>query len=346
MTGKTKTAVRDKLRDLQRQVDDGVPVANGALTFGQLLDRWLADALPSRSRVTSQNTRDNYRWAAERHLKPALGSKRLRTLRPEDVEGLLQRMAAEGKSRNTVVRVRSVAVAALKWAQRRDLVARNAAELSEVPAEARAPDEGRSLTVEQAKTFLEAAAGDRLEGLVVTGLMLGLRPGELLGLRWDDVDLDAGHVHVRQALKRERGALVLGEVKTKRSRRSLTIPTPVVEALRAHRARQAAERLRAGQLWQEHGLVFASEVGTPIDPSNLRRTIHRIATKAGLGHWHPHELRHSAASLLSAAGVPLESVADLLGHVDTRMLERVYRHGVKPTVDVAVTPMEAMFGTR
>ncbi len=206
VTGRTKTAVRNKLRVLQAQANAGLPVADGGLTFGTYLDAWLSDVLPARAKVRSTNTIDNYRWAVERHLKPALGSKRLRSLTPEDIESVLGRLAAAGMARNSVMRVRSVAVMALKHAQRRDLVARNAAELAEMPAGARPPQEGRSLTVEQAGRLLAVAEEDHFGPLIVVGLMLGLRPGELCGLRWSDVDIEGRTLHVRQSLKRERGA--------------------------------------------------------------------------------------------------------------------------------------------
>lgn len=349
VTGQTKAAVKTKLRAIQHQAETGLPVTDGSLTFGRYLDRWLAEVLPARAKVKSSNTIDNYRWAVERHLKPTLGAKRLRALSPEDIEGLLRQLAETGMARNSVMRVRSVAVMTLKHAQRRDLVARNSAELAEMPAGARAPEEGRSLTVEQAARLLAVAEGDPLGPLVVSGLMLGLRPCELCGLRWCDVDLEGRVLHVRQSRKRERGpdgreVLRFGEPKTAKSRRSLTMPAPVVVALQRQRALQARERLVVGAAWQDHDLVFANSVGAPIDPSNLRRVFARLTERAGLGPWHPNELRHSACSLLSAAGVPLEHVADILGHDGTRMAARFYRHAVTPAVGAAVAPMEAMFG--
>ena len=201
------------------------------------------------------------------------------------------------------------------------------------------------MTVEEAKAVLSAAEGDRLEALYLCGLMLGLRPGELLGLTWADVDLDAGVVHVRRSLKRERAGMRLGDPKTPKSRRSLDLPPKVAEALARHRKDQAAERLLVGPAWDASwDLVFCTASGKPIDPSNLRRMFKALTNSAGIGDWHPHELRHSAASLLSASGVPLEQIADLLGHDGTRMTALVYRHAVAPTVGAGVAPMTEMFG--
>jgi integrase len=232
---------------------------------------------------------------------------------------------------------------ALAVAERRGKVGRNVARIAEMPA-TRPSRERRSLTREQAAALVAAAAEDRLGALIVTGLMLGLRPGELAGLQWTAVDLKSGRLMVDGSLKRERGQLRLGETKTPRSRRPLTLPPPVVETLRAHRQRQREERLRAGRAWADTGLVFCTEVGTAIDPSNLRRAFRRVTERAGLGRWTPNELRHSAASLLSDAGVPLEVIADVLGHASTRMLERHYRHQVRPSLDAHVAPMTELFG--
>ncbi len=122
------------------------------------------------------------------------------------------------------------------------------------------------------------------------------------------------------------------------------LPNLVVEALKAHERIQADERLGAGTTWIDLDLVFPTTIGTPMSPSNLRRDLNVLTEAAGLGRWSPNELRHSAASLLSASGVPLEQIADLLGHTDTRMLLKHYRHPISRTVDAAVGPMERMFG--
>lgn len=175
-------------------------------------------------------------------------------------------------------------------------------------------------------------------------LMLGLRPGELTGLRWDGVDLKVGTLAVAGSLKRERGQLKLGETKTARSRRTLALPQPVLTALRAHDKRQKMERLRVGSAWRSTGLVFTTEVGTPIDPSNLRRATKALCEAAEVAVVSPNELgRHSAASLLYDAGMPLDAIADLLGHQSTRMLEQHYRHRVRASFNAHVEHMEALF---
>ena len=214
-------------------------------------------------------------------------------------------------------------------------------------AETRKRVQRRSLTVDQARTLLKASSGDRLHALWATMLMLGLRPGEAAALQWDAVDLDNLVLHVRKNLRKVDTVFELSdELKTKRSRRSLDIPPPLVEALRSHRDYQDLERKQAGPAWSTDwdGLVFTSLTGTPLDPSNVRRDFSRLTEATGLGHWSPNELRHTAASLLSAEGVPLEYIGDVMGHESTRMTSQVYRHLVTPSIGAAAGPMGEIFG--
>jgi integrase len=265
----------------------------------------------------------------------------VRQLSAEDVSLCLQDLALAGYSRASLDKVRGVLVQVLRHAERQGLVARNVAAIVPTPAGPRS--EGRSLTVDQARALLEAADGHPLEAAFIVALTSGLRPGELLGLQWQDVDLEQGLLRVSRAVRRVGGAVQLGPTKTGGSRRQLRLPAGGVEALRQHRARQIAQADVMGEQWQDLGLVFATSRGTLLDPANLRRALRTVTEQAGLGRWHPHELRHSAASLLSAAGVPLEEVADVLGHTSTRVTSATYRHRTTPTVDAAARPMEVLF---
>jgi integrase len=341
-TARTYAEARSKLRELQAEAKAGV-VGVGRLTVGAYMDDWLVNVLPARD--VSVATVENYATMIHKHIIPALGRTRLDQLRADEVDKLLRGMAAAGKARSTIRLARTVLVLALNHAERRDMVRRNVARLSIIPP---APTrQSRSLTVSQARSLLAAARGDRLEAAWVTMLLLGLRPGEVFALTWQDVDQEAGILHVRQAIKRAGGnTFTVGEPKTARSHRSLDLPGLVAESLRSHRARQAAERLSAGSSWQDTGLVFTTTVGTMIDPANARRSFGRVTEAAGLGRWHPHEARHSTVSILSAAGVRLEEVADVVGHAPgSKMTGDVYRHHVNPSVNAAKATMDELFGT-
>jgi len=332
--GSTEAEVLKKLRQAQRSAEMGV-IPDDRITVGQWLDRWLQEILPGR---VSPATLDNYTTISNTHLKPTIGQKRLSKLTPDDVQRLLRAKEREvrnpgdddaepvlGYSVSTIRRIRAVLVQAIKQAERWGLVVRNVAALTDGPKQVR--HEGRSLTIEEAKTLLLAASDHRLEAAFCLMLTLGLRRGEVLGLSWTDLDLDSGQLTIRWALpaSRKGEGLVLRQPKAG-SRRSIMVPRQVVRSLNAHRRRQAAERLRAGETWTDSGLVFTTEGGAAIDPRNFHRTMSALAEKAGLGHWHPHELRHSAASIMLAQGVPLEVVSEVLGHSSIRMTKDVYGH--------------------
>jgi len=345
VSGKDRETCAARLIEVQAELSQGLP-AGGTDRLGPFLKWWLGTLEAKATAETkSVNTVDNATWAVERWIKPALGGKRLRELEPEHVEQLLATMVAAGKSRRTVARVKSYLGQALAAAERRGKVRRNVARIAEMPA-TKAPAERRFLSPDEARKVLKAAGGDRLEALFVTALMLGLRPGELTGLRWVDVDLATGTLAVTGSLKTERGKLRLGDTKTSRSRRRLDLPAPVLGALRRHRKHQLKEHRAAGASWVDSGLVFTTSIGTPIHRSNLRRALRALTERAKVPNVSPNELgRHSAASLLHDAGVPLEVIADLLGHASTRMLEQHYRHRVRATMSAHVAPMEHLFGS-
>ena len=161
----------------------------------------------------------------------------------------------------------------------------------------------------------------------------GMRRGEVLGLHWSALDWKAGTLEVTHGVKRvkdrdassgRRTRLVVSELKTPKSRRTLSLTPELVARFRQHRARQAEAQMAAGTLWQDHGLIFASEVGTPMDPDNFSHSFVRLCERAGLGHWHPHELRHSGASLMLAQGTPLHVVSEVLGHASIAITKDVY----------------------
>jgi len=219
-------------------------------------------------------------------------------------------------------------------------VGRNVATLVDPPRSQR-PDV-TPLSPLQARAFLMAAQGDRLEALYSVAIALGLRQGEALGLRWADVDLDAGTLRVRHALQRIDGTLQLVEPKTKRSRRTIPMPPTVTATLRAHRVRQREERLVAGARWQEHDLIFPSTIGTPADARNVVRRFHAILDRAGLPAMRFHDLRHTCASLLLAQHIPPRVVMEILGHSNISMTLDIYSHVTPALQREAAQGMETL----
>ena len=209
----------------------------------------------------------------------------------------------------------------LKWG----LVARNAASLVDGP---RVPhSEIQPFTPEEARSFLEAVKQERLAGLYCVAIAAGLRQGEALGLTWEDIDLEAGTVSVRQALHYARGAFHLVEPKTPRSRRTIALPAVAVAALRRHRARHAEERLAAGSLWEnDWGLVFTTTAGRPLQGPAVTRGFQQVLARAGLRRQRFHDLRHACASLLLSEGVHPRVVMETLGHSQIGLTMNTYSH--------------------
>jgi integrase len=339
--GHTLAEVMQRKREVQVSVVRHIPLPDERRTTGEFLEWWLRELLPGTVR---DRTVEGYRGYVERYMKPAFGSVPLVKLGPEHVLAMLRSMEARGLSPTTRTQARAILRRALNQALRWEWVHRNVAALVDSPGTPR-PKTDDVLTYDEACRLLAAAKGDRLEALWVLILAVGLRRGEALGVRWDAVDLDKGTLRVEAALDRVKGAgIVRVEPKTDRSRRTVLLPAMVVDALRSHRARQAAERLAACSLWEDHGLVFTTDVGTPIDPANATHRFQSLTARAGLGHRRLHALRHTAATLLLEQGVPLDLIADTLGHASFAFTKDVYAHATPKRRREAALAMDAMFG--
>lgn len=227
-------------------------------------------------------------------------------------------------STRMVQSVHAVLRNALESAVREEIIPRNAAKLVKVPVPKYKVNRG--LTMPQAREVLKAAEEHRLSALYVLALCLGLRRGELLGLRWVDVDLDGAKLEVIQTLQRVGGRLQFVRPKTNDSERTVPLPSICVEALLEHRRRQFAERSDHWKDWDEHGLVFPSRRGTPMEPDNLRRSWGAIRKAAGLADMRFHDLRHTCVTLLLNLGVPPQVVRDIVGHSDIEVTMTIYAH--------------------
>jgi integrase len=244
----------------------------------------------------------------------------------------------------TVRKIHSTLHKALSQAVSDGLVPRNAAD---VKAPRPAPDEMHPLSEEEARTFLETAqaSGDRFEALYVVAITTGLRRGELLGLRWKDADLERGTLRVGRALVREGGRHALGETKTKRGRRQVNLTPRTVSALKGHRKRQLEETMRLAGLYKDHGLIFASTVGTPVNPENLvKRSFKPLLKSGGLPEIRFHDLRHTCATLLLGQGVHPKIVQELLGHATIAMTLDTYSHYLPSMGDQASGAMGEALG--
>jgi integrase len=319
--GKTRRDVQDKLKAAQRDLDNGLDLSSRQQTVGQFLDRWLEDVVRPSVRL---KTHHSYAQMVRLHLKPELGHIPLTKLTPQHVQAMMTRKTAAGLSPRTVQYIRAVLRRALGQAMKWSLVGRNVATLVDPPRSMRKPVQ--PLTAEQARHFIDATKNDRLGPLFQVAITTGLRQGELFGLRWQDVDLDAGTLAVRHALQRIGGEPTFVEPKTALSRRSITLPASAIAALRSQRIRQLEMRLAAGTAWQDWELVFTSSIGTPLEPSNVTKRLHALLEGAGLPRQRFHDLRHCAASLLLAGGVAPRTIMGILGHSQISLTMNTYAH--------------------
>lgn len=337
--GRTRREVVERLRQKQNDIANGSLVADERVTVERWLNHWVREILPNRvaNGTLSVSTYHSYADSVRRHLNPGLGHIRLTKLQATDVD----RLIAERRvlySANTLRIIRTTLRKAMRDGQKAGIVpqsARNAVELSEPVSISRRADD--FLTLEESRRLLDQVHGDRLEAIYVILLSLGLRRGEALGLFWEDIDFDARLITIRRSLKRTRlmpgdiesgtrsTQLELGSPKTAGSWRTQSLPAICFDALICHRARQAEERLAAVS-WENPNLVFATPIGTMIDPSNLAKEFANHAKNAALGHRNLHQLRHSAATIMLAQGVPLHDVSHVLGHSTLSVTSDIYGH--------------------
>jgi len=334
---KTRADAATKLAAVLKTAQDQLPIPPERGTVGQFLEDWLANTA---KRTVRPSTFVSYEGLVRVHLVPELGKVPLIKLSPQHVERMINRKLAAGLSPRRVEYMRAVLRRALNDALRWGLVARNVATLVTPPRAERY--EIRPLDPEQARRFLDTVRGDRLEALYSVALAVGLRQGEALGLRWQDVDFDKGVIYVRRALQRIGGSLQLVEPKTTRSRRAVVLPTTVTTALQQHRARQVAERLAAGSEWIDADLVFCTPMGRPLDASNVTHAFQKHLARAGLPRQRFHDLRHACASLLLAQGVSPRVVMEILGHSQVALTLDTYSHVLPSLTAEAAARMAAI----
>ena len=325
--GATSAEARAALKVAVRRAELGRPTTDSGMTLSTWLATWEGTALAASAR--RESTKYTYVRTATVHLVPSLGNVRLRDLRAHHVEGLMVSLERAGYSGSTRRMVLQVLRAVLSTAVRDGLLAANPTDTVQRPRQT-ATKETVWYSPEQTLRLLSAGKGERWSPLLVTVAYLGLRIGEALALRWEDVDLDEGTLRVTGTLTRHGYAvLTRTEPKSAKSRRSLPLPPAVRVALGDQRRAQAAERLKAGELWRDTGAIFTIEDGWWVEPRSVSRWYTQVAAKAGVGgSW--HSLRHSTATLLLTSGVPMTVVSAVLGHADVRTTVGVYGH-VGPT---------------
>jgi integrase len=337
--GRTRAEVAQALTAALRARDQGLPLPTGGLTLAAYLKRWLEHVQAS----VRPRTFEKFESVCRLHIIPDLGHIQITKLTPDAVQMLLNRKLAAGLAPQSVRHIRTVLGVALKRALKWNLVARNVSALTTGPRVERAPVE--TLSEEQANRLLDSIASHRLAALYTMALTVAMRRGEVLGTRWDDIDLDNRQLHVNQSLQRAGGKLQLLPLKTKSSTRPITIPDRLLVALKRHRIRQKEEQLAAGPEWRgnAHNLVFISTIGTSIEPRNMVRQFKVLLAKAGLGDAKFHSLRHTCATLLFEHGAHPKQVQALLGHSRISTTLDAYTHVVQSTRDDTASRIDDIF---
>ncbi|MFJ2014715.1 tyrosine-type recombinase/integrase [Streptomyces globisporus] len=337
--GKTWAECDAKRRDLLAKVDQGVPVPTRSAKLSEWLPYWLDNVVKPRRKLS---TYDKYEAHVRLYLVPMIGGKRLESLGVADVRRCLVQLekkttAATAKEAHRVLRT------ALTAACREELITRNVASLVEPPrAKSR---ELSPWSLDETLIFLAAARKDPLYAAFVLAITMGLRRGELVGLRWTDLDLDRRVLYVRQQTQRRRGILYDDDPKGRR-RRAVPLPAMCIAPLRWHRMRQAEAKARAGEAWQEGGHVFVTRTGRPVEPRNVYRSFTRLAESAGLRVIRLHDARHGCATILTAAGVAPRVVMEILGHSQISITMDVYTHVVQDTQREAISHMDRLLKRR
>jgi integrase len=323
LSGKRREEVANKLAKALSNRADGFVFDAGDLTVGEYLRRWLTDSVRSSVR---HSTYHSYRRQVERYVVPAIGGIKLTKLTHMHVQGLYRQMQDRGLSPRTVQYTHAIIHRALKQAMRWSMIQRNVCEAVDVPQVRR--DEMQPMNAEQTRTLLRTARGERLEAFYVLAVHTGMRPGELLGLRWEDVALSdaGGTLQVSRALSEGE----LTTPKTKRSRRRIKLGVGSAKALNAHRERLLKEQTDKAGLWRDHGLVFPSAVGTPLCHRNVVRSFKALLKRAGLpSSIRLYDLRHTCATLLLSRNVHRKYVQELLGHASIAQTLDTYSHVIE-----------------
>ncbi len=332
-SAKKKGEAEKALRQAMADADRGLVFDVGTLKLGAYLeDKWLPDIKDTVRRKTFAQ----YESVVRCHLAPALGRLKLVSLTPAHVRALYRKKLDFGLAPRTVQYIHTTLNKALKQAVMDSLIPCNVTEAVKAPQALK--KEVRPLNPNQIKALLRAARGDRLEVLYLFAIHTGLRRSEILGLKWTDVNLEAGVLSVQRSLDTNG---TLNPPKRNKSRRTVKLTNQAIEALKGHRARQNEERLRLGSLWEDHDLVFPNRLGKPMNADNLyHREFKPLLNKAGLSGFTFHSLRHTCATLLCSKNVNPKIVQEMMGHATISQTMDTYSHLMPGMGDVAATALE------
>lgn len=333
---KSQSECREWLRKIQIQVEDGLTFSAAQTIVAVFLNEWLI----INSTSVRPKTSDQYKQIVKQHIIPDLGMIKLKDLNPRQIQALYSKKMLGGTSARTVILIHAVLRRALNHALKLGMIGRNPALAVIRPKFKR--KEMKTLSDSQVRTFLSYAEQDRFEVLFWLAVTTGLRQGELLGLKWSDVDWANRRFRIQRQLQRLRAGLVFSEPKSAAGRRVIALGVVTIEKLRKHQRLQAKEIQFAGKFWKENDMIFPSSKGTPMDPSNLYHNFKRLLKEAGLPDVRFHDLRHTAATLMLQQGTHPKVVQERLGHSDISMTLNTYSHVLPVMQDEAAEKLDIL----
>ncbi|MFL5707084.1 MAG: tyrosine-type recombinase/integrase [Ktedonobacteraceae bacterium] len=338
--GKTRKEVQEKLQMALHEQKQGMLATGPQQTLKHYLEHWLEEVHKPTIRVS---TYVNYRRFLDNHILPELGHLHLSKLTPQKVQAFYAQKLKEGLAPGSVRDIHMVLHKALENAVRWRLVGRNVCDDVSPPRQVK--HEIQSLTEEQAHKLLQVAQGHKLEGLITVALATGMRRGELLGLRWQDINFEDRSLQIRRTMARlGKEGVVASQPKTQKSKRKIVLPQFVVEVLKQHHIRQLETRIRVGTVWEENDLVFCNGFGRFLDQGQLHVMFQNFLKEAGLPPMRFHDLRHSAATFLLGMGVHPKVVQEILGHSNISMTMDTYSHVLPSLQGDAMDKMNDLFG--
>jgi integrase len=336
--GKTREQARDKLTKAQQEVGAGVLVPDELWKLGPYLEYWLENFVKRNRRPATYTL---YEMNIRLYLNPGLGNYKLTAMTVANVQKFFNQRLQQGDSVRKVQVMRTVLSAALTRAVREELIPRNVARLVELPEWHAGTI--RPWTAEEARQFLAVSESDPLHAVFVLLVLYGLRRGEVLGLRWQDIDSQAGTIRIEQQVQRVGGEMHIGPVKTRAGHRKLPLLKLVRQALEAQSLTQARYRVDMGSAWPDTDLVFTTRTGRPIEPRNLVRSFRRICETKHVRLIKVHHIRHTVASLLKALGVPARDAQVILGHSRLAVTLEIYTHTDDEARLDALTRLQNLF---
>ena len=347
--GKSEREAWKLLERVIERNEHGQPLQDSKMKFGDWITSWLDNHVKVRNRLT---TWENYKWVADTHIIPTVGKFPIKNLRPNHLQELYRQKLESGRgdktgglSARTVQLIHRICHAALEQAVREDLIVRNVAQSVSLPKRQR--KEMRAMTEEQVRTFLQANKDDPMFAAFFMLVSTGMRRGEVLGLKWSDVDLKNQTVYVQRSwVKSQTQSAKFSEPKTAMSRRVIPLSTESVDVLLQHGNKQdiiKKEREEESKKYEDQNLIFCADDGNPLYPGTLNTYMIKALKRAGLPKFRMHDIRHTFASLMIARGVPIKVVQELLGHTTIQMTLDTYTHVMPGMKEGAMEQLKTVF---